>query len=71
MFGNGQRTCKVCGKHLDTLKTVRIEVRHSSGAVLSALRYHAPLCEEHRGNNSLAIQIEWDDEIPIQETLGE
>jgi hypothetical protein len=69
MFGNGQKTCRVCGADLSKKREVRLDIKHADGTILSKLTYFAPLCENHNGEGSLAINIEWGDVVPIDQTM--
>lgn len=59
-FGNGQDTCKVCGVKLIDVKDVRIIFRHKNGTELFNILYHAPLCDQHRGDGTLDVDIGWE-----------
>lgn len=59
-FGNGQTTCKACGKALAKIRELNIAIRHKkTGELLCNLWYAPPLCQECGGENSLAISMEW------------
>jgi len=61
-FGNGQRTCKVCGNDLADLRVLCVEIKHKdSGQVLATLEYLAPLCEKHRTDDSISVSMGWAD----------
>ena len=59
-FGNGQDTCKVCGVKLTDVRAVKIVFKHkSSGECLFDILYYAPLCDSHRGDGTLDVDIGW------------
>lgn len=59
-FGSGQDTCKVCGVKLLDVKAVKINLKHKTGADLFKILYYAPLCDQHRGDGSLDVDIGWE-----------
>jgi len=59
-FGNGQDTCKVCGQKLQDVKAVKIVLKHTTGTDLFSILYYAPLCDKHRGEGTLDVDIGWD-----------
>ena len=64
-FGQPQRACEVCGKALKEFRVLKIRISAKSGEVLARLRYEVPLCKEHRGDDSKAVNVEvsWDKEL--------
>lgn len=59
-FGVGQEVCKVCGQQLTDLKVLTVKIAHVSGHSLVDLRYFPPLCEAHRADGCLNIDIGWE-----------
>lgn len=59
-FGTGQDTCKVCNVKLTDIKVVKLTIKHSSGTELVEVKYYPPLCDQHRGDGSLDIDIGWE-----------
>lgn len=59
-FGHGQTTCKVCGVKLADIKPVNLKLKHTTGAMLVEVKYYPPLCDAHRGDGHLDVDIGWD-----------
>lgn len=59
-FGNGQDTCKICGQQLRDLRVLKINISHTLGSTLADVRYLIPLCDQHRGDGCLDIDIGWE-----------
>jgi hypothetical protein len=65
-FGTGQDECKVCGQKLADVKAIKLIIKHKSGTDLVKLLYYAPLCDMHRGDGTLDIDIGWEPgEFPV------
>ncbi len=62
-FGTGQDTCKVCGKKLADVKAVKIVLKHTTGTSLFDILYYAPLCDLHRGDGTLDVDIGWESNV--------
>lgn len=71
-FGNGQTECKVCGRKLEKLRELKLEITHkSSGSGLCALWYAVPLCDKCGGNDSLNIDLSWEaDQVDADSLMG-
>lgn len=59
-FGNGQDTCRVCGVTLVDVRAVKIHLKHNLGAELFNILYYAPLCDQHRGDGTLDVDMGWE-----------
>lgn len=66
-FGNGQDTCKICGQQLNDVKVLRLKINHISGSELVDVKYFVPLCDQHRGDGCLDIDIGWADVVSVDE----
>lgn len=71
-FGNGQDVCKVCQAKCTDCKVLKIVIKHkASGEELAALRYFVPLCDQHRGDGCLDMDIGWEAAVvPIDQMKG-
>ena len=59
-FGHGSDVCKVCGAKFTDVRVLLISIRHKDGTELADIRYFVPLCDQHRQNDCLDVNIGWD-----------
>ena len=59
-FGNGSDTCKVCDAKLTDVRVLLISIKHKDGTELADIKYYVPLCDQHRQNDCLDVNIGWD-----------
>ena len=62
-FGDGQDSCKICGDKLQDVRVLTISITHKDGTELANIRYFAPLCDKHRQNDCLDVNIGWDADL--------
>lgn len=62
-FGTGSDVCKVCGAKLQDVRVLLISVKHKDGTELADIKYFVPLCDAHRQNDCLDVNIGWDADL--------
>jgi hypothetical protein len=68
-FGDGEDCCKVCGAGLNNYRVLHIRIKHrDNGEELVNLNYFVPLCNKHRSDGCLDIDIGWEpDTVELDE----